>query len=121
MVVNALVTGLIVFRILKVYLEVRPISVDPTLGSLAAEARGTKTRHIMFVIIESGMALFVIQLVRVILGIIPLPEVYWSALRAAYDFAVVTNEMLNVIIIRSVNFYFFFADNIYLARASHQQ
>ena len=34
MVVNALVTGLIAFKILKVFLEVKPTSVEQTLGSL---------------------------------------------------------------------------------------
>ena len=61
MAVNALVTGMIVFRILKA-MGVRPTSVERTLGS----TEGDKFRHIMFIIIESGMALFVIQLVRIV-------------------------------------------------------
>ena len=65
MVVNGLVTGLIAFRILKGFLEVKATStsVEQTLGS----SGGTKFRHIIFVIIESGMTLLVIQLVTMVL------------------------------------------------------
>jgi TRAP-type mannitol/chloroaromatic compound transport system permease small subunit len=66
MAVNALMTGLIVFKILKVFLEFKPTSVERTLGSLSSTG-GSKLRHIIFIIIESGMALFAIQLVRVVL------------------------------------------------------
>jgi hypothetical protein len=117
MAVNTLVTGMIVFRILKVT-EVKPTSVERTLGSTGS----TKFRHIMFVIIESGMALFTIQLVRVMLVSIPVPVVREPFMTAATDFAIVINQMLNVIIIRSVHFYFFcFAEKIYFARVSHQR
>ena len=67
MVVNALMTGLIVFKILKVFLEYKPSSVERKLGSLSS-TEGTKLHHIIFIIIESGMALFAIQLVRVVLS-----------------------------------------------------
>ena len=63
------------------------------------------------------MALFAMQLVCVVVAAVP-------AFQAANDFTVVINQMLNVIIIiiiRSVHSYFCFADNIYLARASHQR
>ena len=69
MVVNALVTGLIVFKILKVFLEVKATSVERTLGSLSSTG-GPKLRHIIFIIIESGMALFSIQLARVVITIL---------------------------------------------------
>ena len=61
--VNALVTGLIVFKILKVFLEVKAnmTSIEQTLGSTG----GTKLQHVLFIIIEPGMALFAIQLIRV--------------------------------------------------------
>ena len=111
--VNALVTGLIVFKILKVFLQVRATStsVERSLGSTG----GTKFRHILFVIIESGMALFAIQLVRLVLYVVP------SVDQKYLNFVISINQMFNVIII-SVHFYFFcFTDNIYLARASHQQ
>ena len=68
------------------------------------------------------MALFAVQLVRLVLSDIPVTEAQASIMQVAVDFVLVTNQMLNVIIIRSVHFYFFcFADNIYLARASHQR
>ena len=111
MAVNTLVTGLIVFKILKVFLEVKRTSGDSPGG-------GTKLRHIIFVIIESGMALFAIQLVRVVLYSLPMESV--PAINGV-NLAIIINQMFNVII-RSVHFYFFcFTNNIYLARASHQQ
>ena len=97
MAVNALVTGLIVFKILKLLLEVNPISIERTLDSTGS----TKLRHAIFVIIESGMALFAIQLIRLVFYILPME---WTL--DALNFAIVIHEMLNVII-RSVNFYFF--------------
>ena len=122
MAVNALVTGLIVFKILKVFLEVKATSVDRTLGSLSSTGGpGTKLRHIIFVIIESAMALFAIQLVRVVFcSLLDSPEAESTSI-IAYDFVIYINQMLNVII-RSIHFYLFcFTDNIYLHRASHQQ
>ena len=109
MAVNTLVTGLIVFRILKVFLEVKATvtSVERTLGS----TRGTKLRHIIFVIIESGMALFAIQLVRVV----------FYAVSSVYAPLFIGINQMFIVIMRSVHFYFRFTDNIYLARASHQQ
>ena len=122
MVVNALVTGLIAFKILKVFLEVKPTSVEQTLGSLNSTG-GPKLRRIIFIIIESGMALFAIQLVHVVITILillggsPTP----SSLGIAIDLVTPTHQIFNVII-RSVHFHFFcFTDNIYLPRASHQQ
>ena len=118
LIVNALVTGLIVFRILKVFLEVETTmtSVERTLGSTG----GTKLRHIIFVIIESGMALFVIQLIRVIVSSnanAPVAsEIRWNI----FYIVDLINDMLNVII-GSFEFFFCFTDNIFLSRASHQQ
>ena len=106
MAVNTLVTGLIVLRILKAA-GVMPTSVERTLGS----TEGNKFRHIMFIIIESAMALFAIQLVRFVLWLIPVPLALDSEqdlfFQAAGDILVSINQMLNVIIIRSVHFYFF--------------
>ena len=123
MAVNALMTGMIVFRIFNVTRAMPSTSVEQTLGSTG----GSKFRHIMFIIIESGMALLVIQVVRFALGFIPEPvtAAQRMGLETASDFVIAINEVLNVIIIRSVFFFYFFkfcvADNIYLARASHQQ
>ena len=111
--VNTLVTGLIVFKILKVFLEVRAAStsVERSLSSPG----GTKIQHTIFVIIESGMMLFAIQLIRLVLYVVTSVEQKYLNIVTA------VNQMFNVII-RSVHFYFFcFIDNIYLARASHQQ
>ena len=111
--VNALVTGLIVFKILKVFLRVRATStsVERSLGSTG----GSKLRYIIFVIIESGMALFAIQLIRLVLYAVT------SVDQKYVNFVICINQMFNVIII-SVHFCLFcFTDNIYLARASHQQ
>lgn len=63
--VNALTTGLIVFRIVRVFQEVKYTSEDRMLGS----SHGSKLRSVLFVIIESGMALFAIQVVRLGLSI----------------------------------------------------
>ena len=118
MAVNTLVTGLIVLKILKVFLEVNPtlVAVDQTLGSLATG--GSKLRPVIFIIIESGMALFAIQLVRVVLSCLPL---LWAT-SLAFDLTIGINQMFNVNIRFVHHFYFFyFTDSIYLARASHQQ
>ena len=115
MAVNTLVTGLIVFKILKVFLEVKAAStsVERTLGATGS----TKLRHVIFVIIESGMALFAIQLVRVVLYL------QSAAGPNAYNLVIGINEMFNVIIgsVHFLPFFYSFADNIYLSRASHQQ
>ena len=95
MAVNALVTGLIVFKILKVFLEVKATSVERTLGSTG----GTKLRHVLVVIIESGMALFAIQLIHVVIQGLPMD------LTTIYNLVAPINQMLNVIII-SVHYCF---------------
>jgi hypothetical protein len=56
MTVNALVTGLIVFRIFKVFCEVKDVTGRK------------KLRSIIFMIIESGMALFAIQLAHLVIA-----------------------------------------------------
>ena len=122
MVVNAVVTGLIVFKILKVFLEVKATSVEQTLGSLSSTG-GPKLRHIIFIIIESGMALFAIQLARVV--ILSVTEFQTGpaspSLINASAIVISIHQMLNVII-RSVHLYLYcFTDDIYLVRALHQQ
>ena len=84
------------------FLEVkglRATSVERTLGSTG----GTKFGHIVFVIIESGMALFAVQLVRVVLSNLPVQ------LRPpnSVDLVIGINQMFNVII-KSVHFQIFF-------------
>jgi hypothetical protein len=123
MAVNALMTGLIVFKILKVFLEFKSsTSVEQTLGSLSSTG-GSKLRHVIFIIIESGMALFAIQLVRIVLTSLVAQTVYtgFTGPVVGMELVIPIHQMFNVII-RSVHFYFFcFTDDIYLARASRQQ
>ena len=109
MVVNALVTGSIVFKILKVFLEVKNLmatstSIERTLGSFSSTG-GTKLRHVTFVIIESGMALFAIQLVRVVItGLGELQEGPTPPnLLIARNIVISIHQALNVII-RCVHF-----------------
>ena len=85
--VNAVVTGLIVLRILKVYWEVKATFKVQNLGVSRAEA---KVRSIIFIMIESGMAIFTIQLVGVVLAILKLDDPLIIVLNI--------NEMFNVII-----------------------
>jgi hypothetical protein len=87
MAVNALMTILIVFKILKVFQGVKPTSGD------------TKLRSLIFMIIESGMALFAFQLIRVVLSCLPLK---WPIV-LAFNLTIGINQMINVIII-SVHF-----------------
>ena len=105
MAVNALVTGLIVFKILQVFLRVNPVLDELTLDSTG----GTKLRHLIFVIIESGMALFVIQLLLLLFNILPME---WTVYAGEYVIAI--RQMLNVIIkIRSFLYFICFTDYIY--------
>jgi hypothetical protein len=101
MLVNALVTGLIVFRISKVFPEVKPIS-DVT-GQ-------TKVRSVIFIIIESGVALFFIQLARVVLTIVST-----DAANDAYPLIACIHQMLTVTILL-LPFILISADNVDLAR-----
>ena len=105
MAVNGLVTGLIVFRILKEFTEIKAnsTSVERSLGS----SGGTEFQHIIFIIIESGVTLLVIQLVRMVLWVIVesgglTPS---GPVSTAFEYFVPIGEMFNVII-RSVHFYF---------------
>ena len=84
--VNAIVTALIVFKILKVYWEVRSASEDKTVivGS------GRKFQSVIFIMIESGIAMFAIQLIRVVFT--GLPKKY--NLGAILTIGI--NQMLNV-------------------------
>ena len=100
--VNALTTGMIVFRIFKVTRAMpTTTSFEQTLGSTG----GRKFRHIMFIIIESGMALLAIQVVRMLQPFIP-DQIIGERITAG-NFLTAINQVLNVIIIRSVFFCFF--------------
>jgi len=66
MTVNALVTGLIVLRISRVFRKVKTTADDRILGITS----GSALRRALFTIIESGMALFAIQLIRLVITIL---------------------------------------------------
>ena len=124
MVVNALTTSMIVFKILKVFLELKPTSVERSWGSLGS-TEGSKFRRNIFIIIESGMALCAIQLVRVVLSCLPLqtPSTVFTGPLVGMQLVTGIHQVLNAII-RSAFFIsasFGLLMNIYLARASHQQ
>ena len=126
MAVNALMTGMIVFKILMVFLEFKPTSVERTLGSLGS-TEDSKLRHVIFIVIESGMVLFAIQLVRVVLTSLMMQTVFTDITGplVGMELVIGIHEMFNVII-KSFLFYIFsFTDDpmicICLARASHQQ
>ena len=88
------------------FLEVKATSVERTLGSLSSTG-GPKLQHVIFIIIESGMALFAIQLIRVVISGLaehqglggPTP----LSLAIALSFVIPIHQALNVII-RSVYF-----------------
>ena len=108
MAVNTLVTGLIVFKILKVFLEVNITSTLTTVERTLGSTGGTKLRHVIFIIIESGLALFAIQLVRVVLFILANQGVLSYNSQSSLYLATVIHQMFNVIIRSTIHFYFFF-------------
>ena len=111
---NATVTGLIVLRIVKVYLEVKPTLSEKKIG---ASGGRRKLRSIIFILIESGMALFAIQLGRLVLDVIsPLDGNSSSAAFSILQPFVAIQQMLNVII-RPVIFTTYLTDGLCLARA----
>ena len=85
--VNTAVTGLIVLKILEVYKEVKPTLEHQTLGN--GGPAGAKLRSIMLIIIESGMAMFTIQLIRVVLTILQ---------NDAFCISISINQIFHVII-----------------------
>ena len=85
--VNALVTGLIVFKIVKLFQEVNSAGITQSRSTL---------QRVIGVIIESGMALFAIQLAR-LLATILLILMYYRAY-GVFILCVCTHQMANVII-----------------------
>ena len=93
MTVNALVMCLIVYRIFKVFQEVK----------FTTTSGGIKLCSVMFIIIESGMALFSIQLARVVVS----SSLGITADFDAFGIIVGIHELLNVVITSVfVTFYF---------------
>ena len=89
MTVNALVTGLIVFRIFKVLQEVKTSIADEQILEVTG---GSTLRRVIFIIIESGMALFSIQLTRLVAASVTTDAAYNT-----YYLIVGIHEIFNVI------------------------
>ena len=106
MTVNALVTGLIVFRIFKVFRQVKYVTTSNEKSSGTTGRR--KLRSVIFIIIESGMALFAIQLVRLVIGATGLGT---DAENDVYQLIITIHEMLNVVI-SSVIITLYSTDNV---------
>ena len=108
MTVNALVTGLIVFRIFRVFRDSRSLTTsdEKSLGITG----GGKLRSIIFIIIESGMALFAIQLGRLVTSAIVTQLNTQDAAYNAFQLIASIHEMLNVAI-SSVIVTLYFTDN----------
>jgi hypothetical protein len=100
MTVNALVTGLIVFRIFKVFCEVKDVT-------------GRKKLHsIIFIMIELGMALFAIQLACLVIAT---TEERTNAKYNIYLLIGCIHKILNVVI-SSVTATLYFTDKNVAAR-----
>jgi len=100
MTANALVMGLILYRIIKVH-RLHDQSLGTTFGSTL--------RPVVLVVIESGMALFSIQLLRVVMK-----TVATEAASQALPIIISIHQMLNVIT-TSVFATCYFTDNMGLA------
>ena len=109
MTVNALVTGLIVFKIFKVFREVKVTMDNKSL----CVTGGGRLRSVMFAIIESGMVLFAIQLARLVITATTLttsPEI------DAYNMISRIHQMINVTISSIIVIFYILTDNVDLAR-----
>jgi hypothetical protein len=102
MIVNALVTGLIVLKIIMVFRKVKATSSERELGATG----GRKLQSIIFILIESGSVLFSIQLARLVVAIL-VTDSADITLYEPYTIIISIHQMLNVII-RSIHCYFLF-------------
>ena len=116
MTVNTLVTGLIVFKIFKVFRDTKvPFRKDATVSSNHSSIGGNnRLRSIIFILIESGAALFCIQLIRLAVSIAKT-----NIGVEVFDLIVGIHQMLNVsvdIYIQSAPYpsYFFFSFSKFL-------
>jgi NADH:ubiquinone oxidoreductase subunit K len=96
--VNALVTGLIIFKLFNVYREVKSTSNDHTLGATG----GSRIRTVIFMLIKSGMMLFSIQLALFVVTI-----ALTDITDKVFDIIVAIYQMLNVITISVIATSFF--------------
>ena len=101
MTVNALVTGLIVLKLFKVFRGLKGVttSLEKHWGIIG----GRKMASIMFIVIESGMALFAIQLTRLVITTTNQTDAEYDALVLIIPIHI----MLNVIISSSHYFIFY--------------
>ena len=67
-------------------------SIEQTLRS----TDGNKFRHIIFLIIESGMALLAIQVVWLVLGFVPVTAAQLTGLVTVNDFVITINQVLTL-------------------------
>ena len=74
MIVNALVSVLIAFRIFKVFQQVGLTSDEQNLDCIG----GRKLYSIMSIIIESGMVLFSIQLTRFVVTLMGTADAFYA-------------------------------------------
>jgi hypothetical protein len=106
LIVNALVTGLIIFRIFKVFREVKAPLDKGNVGATS----GRKLRSLMFVLIESGIVLFSIQFARLVVTIV---QTYIGLI--ADNIIISIHQIFNVII-GSIIAASYFIDDIGLDR-----
>ena len=83
--VNALVTGLIVFKIARLFQEVNSAGITQSRSTL---------QRVIGIIIESGMALFAFQLARLVATIL---LILYDRAYGASIICVFTHQMANVI------------------------
>ena len=99
MTVNVLVTGLIVFKIVQVFQKFKSVATSEDKSWGISTSGGNNLRSVTFIIIESGMALFAIQLARVVVSAIAtVQNLGIGATYYAFQFIVSIHEMVNVII-----------------------
>ncbi|KAF8805852.1 hypothetical protein BYT27DRAFT_7191946, partial [Phlegmacium glaucopus] len=108
MTVNALVTFLIVFKIFRMYHEIKSTSDDQSFGATG----GSKIRAVIFIIIESGMILFSIQLARLLASVFFATDAGDRIL----EITLYIHQMLNVNT-TSIPATSYYTDNIGLSRA----
>ena len=94
MIVNALVTGLIVFRIFKVFQGVKTATADNHISGVTG---GSTLRRVIFIITESGMALFSIQLPWLLATIMSTEDAFYALIHGIHT-------ILNVIM--TINHYY---------------
>ena len=96
MTVNALVTGLIIFRILKGLKDVQASSVQNLSFNV-----GRAPRAVIFILFASGIVLFSLQLTRLLLTFVAT-----DAGDDAFELIAGIQQMLNVIIRLAISYFY---------------